>query len=82
MLREVRARGTEALALATYLLQRVRLDDPTGGLWEAADMQWWARTPRPSDEIDQVFWMDEHGPVAGVVLTCWSASPKSVWSSQ
>jgi GNAT superfamily N-acetyltransferase len=70
-LREVRASGLEYLALATELLQRARLTDPEAGLWEAADLQWWWRTPRLSDAIDQRFWVDDEGPVAGVVLTDW-----------
>jgi ribosomal protein S18 acetylase RimI-like enzyme len=68
---EVRASGLESLALATELLQRARLADPEAGLWEAADLQWWWRTPRSSDAIDQLFWIDDEGPVAGVVLTDW-----------
>ena len=68
---EVRASGLEYLALATELLHRVRLTDAEAGLWEAADLQWWWRTPRRSDAIDQVFWVDDEGPVAGVVLTEW-----------
>jgi ribosomal protein S18 acetylase RimI-like enzyme len=68
---EVRASGLEYLALATYLLQRARLADAEAGVWEAADLQWWWRTPRRSDGIDQVFWIDDQGPVAGVVLTEW-----------
>jgi GNAT superfamily N-acetyltransferase len=71
-IREVRASGLEYLALATQLLQRARLADPDGGLWEAADLQWWWRTPRPSDSVEQLFWMDDDGPVAGAVLTDWS----------
>jgi hypothetical protein len=27
--------------LVTELLQQHRLADPVGGLWEAADLQWW-----------------------------------------
>src|SRR5215216_1663097 len=69
--REVRASGLEYLALATALLQRVRLTDADAGLWEAADLQWWWRTPRRSDAVDQLFWVDDEGPVAGVVLTAW-----------
>jgi ribosomal protein S18 acetylase RimI-like enzyme len=68
---EVRASGLEYLALATDLLQRARLADAEAGVWEAADLQWWWRTPRRSDGIDQVFWIDDQGPVAGVVLTEW-----------
>jgi ribosomal protein S18 acetylase RimI-like enzyme len=69
--REVRASGLEYLALATELLQRARLTDPVSGLWEAADLQWWWRMPRRSDLIDQLFWADDKGPVAAVVLTDW-----------
>jgi ribosomal protein S18 acetylase RimI-like enzyme len=68
---EVRASGLEYLALATTLLQRARLADADAGLWEAADLQWWWRTPRRSDAIEQLFWIDDEGPVAGVVLTDW-----------
>ena len=69
MLQEVRATGREALTLATALLQRARLADPQEGPWEAADVQWrWAR-PRASDDSDSLFWLDDEGPVAGVLLT-------------
>src|ERR671914_2516670 len=71
---EVRASGLEYLALATELLQRVRLADPEAGVWEAADVQWWWRTPRRSDAVDQLFWIDEEGPVAAAVLTQWGRS--------
>src|SRR2546430_12144311 len=68
---EVRASGLEYLALVTALLQRARLADAEAGLWEAADLQWWWRTPRRSDSIDQLFWIDDEGPVACVVMTDW-----------
>jgi len=70
-IRELRASGLEYLAFATELLQRARLGDLEAGLWEAADLQWWWRTPRRSDAIDHLFWVDDEGPVAGVVLTDW-----------
>jgi predicted N-acetyltransferase YhbS len=69
--REVRASGLDYLGLATELLQRARLTDSVAGFWEAADLQWWWRTPRRSDSIDQLFWIDDEGPVAGFVLTDW-----------
>jgi GNAT superfamily N-acetyltransferase len=53
------------------LLQRARLAHPTAGLWEAADLQWWWRTPRPSDNVEQAFWLDGDGPVAALLLTDW-----------
>jgi ribosomal protein S18 acetylase RimI-like enzyme len=68
---EMRTSGLDYLARATELLQRARLADEDGGLWEAADLQWWWRTPRRSDAIDQVFWFDHDGPVAAVILTDW-----------
>ena len=76
---EVQASSREYLALATALLQRARLADTDAGLWEAADLQWWWRTPRRSDAIDHLFWVDDDGPVAGVVLTdrgrAWGCDP-------
>lgn len=69
MLLEVKATGRDALTLATALLQRARLADPLAGPWEAADVQWrWAR-PRASDDSEKLFWLDDEGPVAGVLLT-------------
>ena len=73
-IREIQASGLEYLALATKLLQRSRLADAEAGLWEAADLQWWWRTPRRSDSIEQRFWLDDEGPVAAVVLTDWGRS--------
>jgi len=37
------------LEAVTALLQRVRSAHPTAGLYEAADLQWWWRTPRSTD---------------------------------
>lgn len=71
-MREVRAAGLGALRLATQLLQRARRADPQAGLWEAADVQWWWRTPRRSDDVEKLFWIDDEGPVAGVLLTSWT----------
>ena len=71
-LRAVRAAGPAYLAMVTELLQRQRAIDPTAGLWEAADLQWWyTREPHPSDE-DAVFWVTgDRVPVVGVVFTRW-----------
>jgi ribosomal protein S18 acetylase RimI-like enzyme len=79
-LREVRAAGLPALELSTELLQRARRADPRAGLWEAADVQWWWRTPRQSDEVEKLFWSDDERPVAGVLLTSrtgemWQCDP-------
>lgn len=64
--------GAERVGLATRLLQRMRLADATAGVWEAADVQWWSRTPRRSDELAMPFWLDDDGPVAAVLLTDWT----------
>lgn len=93
-MRERRASGPEYLVLVTELLQRARLADGDAGLWEAADLQWWWRMPRRSDEVEQMFWVDDDGPVAAAVLTEWrtgwgcdpivvlgaAASLSSVWA--
>ena len=64
--------GAHALAAATALLQRARRAHPTRGLYEAADLQWWWRTPRPTDALPQLFWFDDLGrPVAAVLATAW-----------
>jgi GNAT superfamily N-acetyltransferase len=69
--RLVDASGLEALRLTTELLHRVRLADPDAGVWEAADVQWWWRTPRRSDALEQRFHVDDHGPFAAATLTEW-----------
>jgi GNAT superfamily N-acetyltransferase len=68
---ELHVKGLRYLTLATELLQRVRLAHPTAGLWEAADLQWWWRTPRSSDNVEQTLWLDGDGPVAAILLTDW-----------
>ena len=70
-LQELRAAGLDAVGLATALLQRARRADMSAGVWEAADIQWWWRRPRSSDVLQQLFWTDDQGPVAGVILTEW-----------
>lgn len=66
--------GMSYLAAATVLLQRARLEHPTTGLWEAADRQWWWRTPRSTDDRPMPFWYDEDGPVAAALVNEWSSS--------
>lgn len=71
-LREVRLTGLDCLDAVTTLLQRVRAADPTFGLYEAADFQWWWREPRATDAVPQLFWFDDAGrPTAAVVATAW-----------
>jgi predicted N-acetyltransferase YhbS len=64
-------RGLERLNATTRVLQRARLADPLGGMWEAADVQWWWRQPRATDELLLPVWFDEVGPVAAAGLTAW-----------
>ena len=60
------AEGAEYLRLATTLLQRIRLASPEGGIWEAADIQWWSRR----DQRAGLFWLDEDGePLAAFLST-------------
>jgi GNAT superfamily N-acetyltransferase len=41
-------------------------------LYEAADLQWWWRTPRSTDTFRQLFWFDHLGrPEAAVIATDW-----------
>ena len=70
-IRVTHADGHDYLASRRNSLHRVRLADPTAGLWEAADLQWWWRKPRASDLTEQTFWMDGDGPVGAVVMTDW-----------
>ena len=72
MLREHGLSGTEYLAGVTTLLQRTRDEHPTKGVWEAADLQWWWRKPRPTDSWIHPFWVDASGePIAAAVATDW-----------
>jgi RimJ/RimL family protein N-acetyltransferase len=73
---ETTAIGLEYLRLITRLANRVRIEDPTAGIWEAADFQWWWRRERASDEIAQPFWTDASGApeAAAVVFTDWSTA--------
>jgi predicted N-acetyltransferase YhbS len=64
-------RGLARLNATTTVLQRARLADPMGGMWEAADVQWWWRKPRATDELPLPVWFDEAGPVAAAGLTAW-----------
>lgn len=48
------------------------MSHPTFGVWEAADLNWWWRTPRDTDQWNQRFWLDSDGhPVAAAVATDW-----------
>lgn len=71
-MREQHLVGVPYLEAVTALLQRVRKAHPTKGLYEAADLQWWWRTPRSTDSLEQFFWFDYLGrPEAAVIATAW-----------
>jgi len=70
--REERRIGLDYLECVTALLQRVRRAHPTAGLYEAADLQWWWRTPRSTDDLAQLFWFDDAGrPEAAAIAIDW-----------
>jgi GNAT superfamily N-acetyltransferase len=70
-LRIERLGGRDRLSATSSVLQRARRADPTGGVWDAADVQWWWRRPRATDDLDLPVWFDEAGPCAAVDLTAW-----------
>jgi GNAT superfamily N-acetyltransferase len=71
-LREEHRVGLDYLVAVTALLQRIRRAHPTAGLYEAADLHWWWRTPRSTDNLPQLFWFDRVGrPAAAVIATDW-----------
>jgi hypothetical protein len=61
--------GLSRMNATTTVLQRARLAHPLDGIWDAADVQWWWRRPRPTDELVLPVWFDEVGPVAAAGLT-------------
>jgi hypothetical protein len=77
-------RGLGRLNATTTVLQRARLAEPLGGMWEAADVQWWWRRPRATDELALPVWFDEVGPLAAAGLTAcgatWQADASAVAS--
>lgn len=68
---EKSASEVEYLALGTKLLQAARLSSAIGGMWEAADIQWWWRRDQHADPRTQTFLMDGESPYAAVILTDW-----------
>lgn len=68
--REGHLAGRDYLSAMTALLQRVRSADPSHGVYEAAELQWWWTVPRSTDTLGQLFWFDESGrPEAAVIAT-------------
>lgn len=71
-LRVSRVVGTDYLRPVSDLAQRRRLADPTGGPWEAADLQWWWRVDQHPDDRGHRVWLDRDVPVAAVIFTRWT----------
>lgn len=73
--------GLDYLETITTLLQRTRNAHPTKGLYEAAEPQWWWSVERPTDSIDQLFWLDEDGePAAAVTATDFRVRSSAVYT--
>lgn len=70
-LREEHRAGLPYQEAVTALLQRIRSADPTAGLYEAADLQWWwSQRVRSTDNLPQLFWFDHLGrPQAAIIAT-------------
>ena len=66
--------GLDCLGALTTLLQRIRSSDPTAGLYDTAEMQFWWTVPRSTDSLGQLFWFDDDGlPSAAVIATDWGS---------
>lgn len=63
--------GDRYLADVTTLLQRRRLANPDGEVWEAADLQWWWPRHPHDDPADAQVWRENGALVAAVVFTQW-----------
>jgi GNAT superfamily N-acetyltransferase len=64
--------GFEYLATVAALLHSARRRFPTGGIWEAADLQWWWRRDQHDDPRNATFWFDDGDePIAAVIMTDW-----------
>ncbi len=69
-MREEYRQGLAYLDAVTALLQRIRRAHPTKGLYQAAEVQFWWSVPRPTDDLEQLFWFDDLGrPAAAVTVT-------------
>ncbi len=79
-MREQHLTGLTALEAATALLQRVRKAHPTAGIYQAAELQWWWRNPRSSDDLPQLFWFDDDDrPSAAAIATDWGDGSSAVY---
>lgn len=79
---QVRRSGLPALHLITALLQRRRTADPTEGLYEAAELQFWFSRPNRTDHVEHLFWLDADGqPVAAACMFDFSGGSSLVYTN-
>jgi len=82
-------RGAAYLERITDLLVRARAEDPEGGPWDAADLQWWSRSRRYDDSENLRFWSEPNAPsnicalfpTVGTTIECnclWTPSAREV----
>ena len=64
--------GRDYLDAVTAVLQRRRLANPRGEVWEAADLQWWWPRDRHEEPGRAQVWFDGGEPVAATVFTRWA----------
>ena len=82
-MREVLRSGIDYLNTMTTLLQRMHNAHPSTGLYQAAELHfWWAR-PRSTDELPQIFWLDDDDlPVAGAATIDFGGGTTSLLYSE
>jgi ribosomal protein S18 acetylase RimI-like enzyme len=66
--------GIGYLDAVTTILRDARLADPTGGLWEAADMHWWWREDQHPDPDEHQVWFEGDRPVAAAAFGRWGSA--------
>lgn len=81
-MRERSLSGLEAVEMATRLLQRRRSIHPTYGSYEAAELQWWWSQPRSTDDLAQLFWVDDDDlPSAAFLLNDFSDGSSALYTT-
>ena len=68
-MRTVTKTGLDAVVAVTDLLQQIHRSHPHGGLYQAAELQFWWSRPRRTDDLAQLFWVDDdERPIAAAVV--------------
>jgi GNAT superfamily N-acetyltransferase len=60
--------GGQYLESVTNLLIRIRAEEPLGGPWDAADLQWWSRSGHYNDPERLRFWSAPDEPISVCAL--------------